>query len=222
MAVGADQDLHIRPVAADCAHQPAEKGPDLNALRPLRRAQQRGDEATILVENNDRLEAVFVVMGVEQPQLLATMDRIEGVVDVERDPPRHLAERRAVELDQRPGQADERSLLGQIFQPRDGRLRTQVALRGQAFERQLEHRIGAQAGRVVAVLVAGGDHQQPEADDVGNRVHGAAGITRIVDAGGETVGHFEPLLDLAQDQQAAVGRQLPAVKAGDNLFALDR
>ena len=47
-------------------------------------------------------------------------------------------------------------------------------------------------------------------------------IARIVDAHGEAVGHLEPLLDLAQDQQAAVGRQLAAVKAGDNLFALKR
>ena len=53
-------------------------------------------------------------------------------------------------------------------------------------------------------------------------VHGAVGITRIVDAGGQTVGHFEPALDLAQDQQTAVGRQPATVEAGDNLFALNR
>ena len=39
---------------------------------------------------------------------------------------------------------------------------------------------------------------------------------RIVDAGGETVGDFEPLLDLAQNQQAAVGRQPAAVEPGDD------
>src|SRR5512144_2905670 len=124
MAVGADQDLHIRPVAADGADEAAEKGPDLTALRPLRRTEERGDEAAVLVEDDDRLEAVIVVMGVEQPQLLAAVHRIEGVVEVEGDPPRHLAERRAVALDQRPAQADERSLPGQVLQPRDGRLRT--------------------------------------------------------------------------------------------------
>jgi hypothetical protein len=52
-------------------------------------------------------------------------------------------------------------------------------------------------------------------------MHGATGIARIVDASGETVGDFEPLLDLAQNQQTAVGRQA-AIEAGDNLFALDR
>ena len=218
MAVGANEDLHLRPVGADRADQAAQKRPDLDALRPLRRAQEGGDEAALGIEDDDRLEAVFVVVGVEQAQLLAAVHRVEGVVDVERDPPRHLAERAAVDVDQSPAQAQQRPRIRQVLQPRDGRLRTQVPIRRQTFERQLEQRIGAQAGRVVAVLVAGGDHQQPEADDVGDRMHGAAGITRIVDAGGETVGDFEPPLDLAQNQQTAVGRQPAAVEPGNDLL----
>src|SRR5512132_2804761 len=94
MAVGAKEDLHLWPVGPDRADEAAQKRPDLDALRPLGRAQEGGD--------------------------------------------------------------------------------------------------------VVAVLVAGGDHQQPEADDVGDRMHGATGMARIVDASSETVGDFEPLLDLAQ------------------------
>ena len=100
--------------------------------------------------------------------------------------------------------------------------RTQVPSRRQPLERQLEQRIAAQAGRIVAVLVAGGDHQHPEADDVGERMHGAAGSTRIVDAGGEAVGDFEPALDLAQDQQTAIGRQAAAIEPADDLFAGNR
>ena len=100
--------------------------------------------------------------------------------------------------------------------------RTQVAARRQPLERQLEQRIAAQAGGVVAVLVAGGDHQQPEADDVCERMHGAAGIARIVDAGGEAAGDFEPALDLAQHQQPAAGRQPAAIEPGGQLFAGNR
>ena len=77
-------------------------------------------------------------------------------------------------------------------------------------------------GGVVAVLVAGRDHQHPEADDIGDRMHGAGGITRIVDAGGQTIGDFEAALDLAQNQQTAVGRQPAAVEPGDDLFAGNR
>ncbi len=100
--------------------------------------------------------------------------------------------------------------------------RTQIASRRQPFERQLEQRIGAQAGRIVAVLVAGGDHQHPEADDVGERMHGAAGIARIVDAGGETASDFEPALDLAQHQKPAVGRQPAAIEPDDGFLAGNR
>ena len=174
------------------------------------------------IEDDDRLEAVVVVVSVEQPQLLAAVHRIEGVVDVERDPPRHLAKRAAVDVYQGPGQTQQRSFVGQVLQPGDGRLRAQIPVRGQTFERQLEQRIGAQADSVVAVLVAGGDHQEAEADDVGDRMQGTARITRIVDAGGQPLGDVQPLLDLAQNQQTAVGRQPAAVEAGNDRLALDR
>jgi hypothetical protein len=41
--------------------QAPEKGADLDTLRPLRRAQDGGNEATVGVEDDDRLEAVFVI-----------------------------------------------------------------------------------------------------------------------------------------------------------------
>src|SRR4249919_2261975 len=43
MAVGAKEDLHLRPVGSDRADEAAQKRPDLDALRPFRRAQQGGD-----------------------------------------------------------------------------------------------------------------------------------------------------------------------------------
>ena len=88
VAVGAHEDRHLRPMAADRPHQATQKGADLDTLRPLRRAQHGGDEAAVFVEDDDRMEPVVVVMGVEQPQLLAAVHRIEGVVDVEDDTPR--------------------------------------------------------------------------------------------------------------------------------------
>ena len=99
MAVGTEQDLDTGPVAADLAHQAAEEATHLPPGRPAGGAQQGGDGAALAVEHDDRLEAVFVVVGVEQAKLLAAMDGIEGVVDVKRDAPRHLAEAGAVEPD---------------------------------------------------------------------------------------------------------------------------
>jgi hypothetical protein len=57
------------------------------------------------------LKAVVVVVGVEQTQLLAAVDSIEGVVDVEGDPPRHLAKRRAIEIDQSTAEAQQRAYI---------------------------------------------------------------------------------------------------------------
>jgi hypothetical protein len=57
---------HLRPVGTDRADQAPEKGADLDTLWPLRRAQDGGDEAAVGVEDDDRLEAVVVVVGVEQ------------------------------------------------------------------------------------------------------------------------------------------------------------
>jgi hypothetical protein len=68
---------------------------------------------------------VFVVVGVEQPQLLPAMHGIEGVVDVEHDPPWHLAEAVAVDLNHRPSHAQQAPYVGQVLQPRDGRLGTE-------------------------------------------------------------------------------------------------
>jgi len=122
MAVGANEDLDLGPMAADRPHQATQKGTDLDALRPLRRAQQGGDEATLAIEDDDRLEAVLVVVGVEQPQLLAAVHRVEGVVDIEDDALRHVAERAAPDVHQGPAQAQQCPCIRQVLEPRDGRL----------------------------------------------------------------------------------------------------
>src|ERR1700741_386781 len=77
MAVGAQQDLDLWPMAAQGADQAAHKAADLHPARPLAGPQQRGDKAALCVEHNDRLEAVIVVVGVKQAQLLAAMHAVE-------------------------------------------------------------------------------------------------------------------------------------------------
>jgi len=101
VAVAPDQDPRLRPVGPDRADEATQMRADFRAARALRRTQDRGDEPALAIEYHDRLEAVFVVMGVEQPQLLATMHRVEGVVDIEHDPLWRLAERGAIEIDHR-------------------------------------------------------------------------------------------------------------------------
>ena len=93
-----------------------------------------------------------------------------------------LPEGLAIKIDHGAAHAQQRAGVGQIFQSRDRRLRTQFAIRRREIERHLEHGIAAQTGGVVAVFVARRDHQQPKADDVGERVRDLIGRARVFDA----------------------------------------
>jgi len=61
------------------------------------------------------MKAVFVVMPIEQPQLLAAVDRVQRVVDVGRDPFGNLGERLAIEVDHRATHPQQRANVRQIF-----------------------------------------------------------------------------------------------------------
>src|ERR1700716_1284415 len=67
-----------------------------------------------------------------------------------------------------------------------------------------EYRIDAKTVGVVAVLVAGGDHQEAEADDVGESVRDLIRCALILDTASKTISDAQPLLNLAQHQDAAV------------------
>ena len=161
-------------------------------------------------------------MRIEQPQLLAAVDGVEHVVDVEGDALGDLRERFAIEVNHGAAHAQQRAGVRQIFQTRDRRLRTQIAVRRRKIMRHLEDRIDAKAVGVVAVLVTPGDHQQAKTNDVGERVRDLLRRTRIDDAGGHAFGDAKTLLDLAQNQHAGVRRQQPAVELGDDLLGPDR
>jgi hypothetical protein len=82
-------------------------------------------------------------MRIEEPKLLAAMDRVERVIDIERDAFGNLPERPAIEVDHGAAHAQQRAGVGQVFQARDRRLRTQFAIRRGEIERHLEHGIAA-------------------------------------------------------------------------------
>ena len=135
------------------------------------------------------------------------MDGIEGVVDVERDAAWHLAEAGAVEPDHGLAHAQQVTRPRQVLEPRDGRLRAQRGPIRQPAEGELESRVVPQAVGVVAVLVAGGDHQHAEAHDVGDAMHDPPRRAGIGHAGGQPIGDAEPAFDLAQRQHAAHPRR---------------
>ncbi len=122
MAVGPQQDLGVWPVGADRPQQAAQEGADLLAPRPFGGAKHSCDEAALAVEYDDRLKTIFVVMRIEEPLLLAAMDRIERVVVVERDPFRDLPEGFAIKIDHGAAHAQQGASVGQVLQTGDGGL----------------------------------------------------------------------------------------------------
>jgi hypothetical protein len=157
-------------------------------------------------------------MGIEQPQLLAAVHRVEGVVGVEDDALRNLAERAAPYVDQSPAQAQQRPRVRQVLQPGDGRLRTQVTTRRQPFERHLEHRIEAQAGGVVGVFVPGRDHRQAEAmmsANVCTVLPGSRGSSMQAARRSAT----DNRRSIWRSTSSAIRRQSAAVEPSDDSFA---
>jgi len=145
------------------------------------------------------------MMRLEEAELLASMDGVESVVDVERDALWNSMERLAIEIDHGAAHTQQSARVRQILEARDRRMRGELALGRRETLRHLEHRITAQSRGVVAVLIAGADHEQAKANDVGERVGDEIGIARITDAAGEPLRDVHALLDLTQQQHAAIG-----------------
>ena len=74
---------------------------------------------------------------------------------------------------------------------------------------------------VLGVLVAGGDHQHTEPQDVGPAVDATLRGARVGHAGGRALGDSMTGFDLSERKHAAIRRELAAVEAGDEAFAAD-
>ena len=144
VTVAADDDLNPGPAAADRSDQMTNDEENLGAVRRLTRAQDHSHRlATAGVVDVDRQKRAVIVMGVEQGELLMAMNAIQGVVDIEDDPPRDNREAVAVELDHGVHHARKRDPVGQVLETAHGRLRAEVsAAFGQPADRHLESRIG--------------------------------------------------------------------------------
>ena len=193
-------------MAADGAHDVAQHQCHLGATWGLARAQDHRDRlASSGLVDMDRQEAAAVVVGMEQGQLLAAVNAILGVVDVEHDAARHPLEAVAKQLDHGRHHPLERGGGGQVLQPAHGGLRAQLGPGlGQPADFHLERRVGAQGVAVVGVRVAGGDQQRPKANHLGQPMPHPLGRPWVLDAARQPFGQAEPALDLGQQQHPGV------------------
>src|SRR5258708_28341366 len=83
--VATERNSRLVPPRPDMPYQAAQMGPHLDAARRLARPQDhRHGPALLRVVDVDRQAAPFVIMSVEQRELLMAVDNIAGVVDVQR------------------------------------------------------------------------------------------------------------------------------------------
>jgi hypothetical protein len=70
--------------------------------------------------------------------------------------------------------------------------------------RQFECRIGPQGRGVIAILIAGSDHQHPEPDHLGKTMNHLALCSRILKATRQPIGNTKALFELPQHQNACI------------------
>ena len=114
--------------------------------------------AAVGIIDMQRHEAAFVMIGVEQRQLLVAMHGIVGVIDVEGDSLGRTAVTFAPQIHHGMGQADQRAQVRGVLPARHRRLRGQIvaALR-QPPTGQLKRRIVAQIVEIVGIRIAAGN-----------------------------------------------------------------
>jgi hypothetical protein len=170
---------------------------------------------------------------VEEPALLAPVDRIIGGVEIEGDPRRRLVLRLEEQLDEqvrdrRPVVADaavavragrrvlkpvQRALAGERRQPR--------ALGLQPAEHRAEHRIAAQVVVVDQVLVAERDAEHPLPEERRQLMRHPPGIAAVAEAGGEALHQPDRPIGGAEQQRAGIGADRSAVEISHQIAAIE-
>ena len=160
-------------MTADAPDQATQVTADLDAGGRLARPQDHGHRPTGRgVVDVDRQKAALVVMGIEQRQLLVTVNHVESIVDVEDD---RLGRRRiagTVVVDHYLAELDEVAQARRVLKARHGRLAHQVRTAlWQPPAGKLEGRVGTQAIEVIGVFVTAGDGQDARQQNLRERVN---------------------------------------------------
>jgi hypothetical protein len=172
MAIAPEGEARHRPALSDMPHKPAQMSAHFNASRRLARSQHHRDGAAAFsVVDVDRQEAAFVIMGIEQRQLLMAVHDIAGVVDIGDDGRRLAIVGRYPLIDQCIREADSILQGRRVLQPRQGRLRAEVRTGvGKPPAGELERRISAQEIQIVGIFIAARNGEDAGPDHVGQRM----------------------------------------------------
>jgi len=220
--IGPQQDLDLGPGVPDFPDHPLENRHDLGSRGPFPRPQDRCHQLPALaLVDMDRQITVLVVEGVEQGHLLMAMSDVFGVVDVQKDRNRRRSVRLDKRLDQDVRDTVKISPRNGVLQPRERRLAGQRLVVGKSLTGHLQGRVLPQRVRVIRVLVAASDLEDPLLEHVQKRMLGIAGMTAIVKNLGHTLEQPHAAFDLPKEKHSRVGRDLAAVEVDFDLFSLD-
>jgi len=221
VAVAADGDGCVRPVGADPAHQTAQMVAHFDAAGRLARTQ---DHAKALpaggVVEVDRQKAAFVVVGVEQRELLMPVHAVERVVDVERDRLGRTMMAAAPQIDHGAAEPQQGAQIGRVLQPRDGRLGSQISPAfGKSAAGELEGGVVAQVVEVVTIRIAAGNGEDARTQDGGHIVRDMRRAAVVWDQSRQRIHQAQPPVGAGQQHHAAIGTQPAAIEGGGDLLA---
>jgi len=169
------------------------------------------------------LEAVLAFMSIEERQLLAAVDHVDHVVDVQGDGDGDCRTKAgAVLIDQGIGQPYDAPPIRRVLPARQRRLRAEVpTFLGQAATSELEGRIGTQETKVVAVLIAEGDGEDARLQDRRRGMSDKHRVAVIRYQSPKPVDYPDPTFRGSQQHDAAIGTDLPAIESGCDFLARD-
>jgi hypothetical protein len=193
----------------------------LGPRRRLAGAQQhRHRPACRGVVNVDRQEAAFPIMTIPERQLLAAMDDVDRLVDVERHRCGRSRIAGTIDVDHDAHHPHQFARRRCVLPAAHRRLAGEADSRaGQLARRQLEAGIMTQHIEVVGVLIATSDRQHPCLQDAGKTMDDPALVPGIGNAAGQTPCNAHPALCLGQQQHAAIRRQPPTIESRGDLLA---
>ena len=78
----------------------------------------------------------------------------------------------------------------------------------------------AQIGGVIAILISGGNHHDPETDDLLQAMPNLGRVAQVREAGCQQTGQPLPAFDLPQERQPGIGAHIRTVKAQQDRLSI--
>lgn len=223
-AIEPHEDLDTREGGPESRQDPGEHPDGAVEDRCIAGPQERGTEVLIRFvvkgqERDHRQVAPGVVVAVEERELLGTVGRVVGRIQIDGDPATLPAQSEAVMIDDRVQQGqpepDEISAAEPVLKPGDRRLGSDVVTGNRiAVQEELVDGITGQPGGIVAIRVTAGQTVDPLAEEFAQGMGNLAGLAVVGQHGGETIDQPDLPVRSLQEKRTTVRTGVGLVKEG--------